>query len=387
MTAEKNRQIKVAGALIGDIVHEPFARVKYGYLFAALEKLVTLVVVHDATLRGADRLFNAAQTFNLDRRVWRECFYKNMPAFRRRSQKTAVFFHKLDPQPDIVLQLGATFDTTHDDAAYQTIIYADYTARLSARKPAAGRSPFTPAQCAEWQTLEQASYQRAVHICTRSAFVRRSIIDDYGIAADKVSVIGGGANLAEIPPLLPKLAHPPTALFIGKEFYRKGGDLLLTAFARIRQELPDARLLMVTDGPIPEELSLNGVEIIPPTWDREIIKALYRQADLFVLPSRLETWGDVLLEAMAYGLPCIGVADDAMSEIIISEQTGLIVPPEDVDGLQEALQRLLQNRDECKRLGAQAHQRFLEIYTWDKVAEQLYDVMEKVVRPYRVGER
>ena len=93
----------------------------------------------------------------------------------------------------------------------------------------------------------------------------------------------------------------PTALFIGQDFHRKGGDLLLSAFAQVRQHVPQARLLCLTKGPIPAELPLDGVEVFEAEWDRDLVKQLYHQADLFVLPSRLETWGDVLLEAMAYG--------------------------------------------------------------------------------------
>ena len=94
---------------------------------------------------------------------------------------------------------------------------------------------------------------------------------------------------------------------------------------------------MLTEGNIPDHLPLDGVEIIPPTWDRTIIANLYRRAHCFVLPSRLETWGDVFLEAMSYSLPCIGVDDEAMREVIDHQKTGLVVPPENTEALAQAL--------------------------------------------------
>jgi len=363
---------RVVGALVGDIVREPEAHTKYQYLFEAVGQHFPLVGVHDATLRGVPRLINALQVIHPDWQRWRERFYKNVSAFQIRSQQAAAYLESLQGQADVVLQVGVLFDARWNEDLLPSVIYTDYTACLSAQKPSAGRSPFTPRQLEQWVALERRAFERATHICTRSELVRTSVIDDYGIPPERVTAIGGGVNFATLPkPALGKNEGTPTALFIGKDFYRKGGDLLLEAFALVRSQLPQARLLLLTGEAIPKNLPLEGVELIQPHWDRALIESLYRRADIFVLPSRLETWGDVLLEAMAYNLPCIGVAGQSMEEIIENDVTGLIVPPEDIESLATALSQLLSNTELRCQLGLAARQRIEQTYTWPHVVERL----------------
>jgi glycosyltransferase involved in cell wall biosynthesis len=375
-----NRRPQVAGVVIGDIFREPNAQVKYGFFFEAVKQQFPLVDIYDATLRGPARLFNAVRSFHPNRSYWRERFYKNIWAFQTRSRLVAAHLRSLGDQVDVVLQVGVLFDACWGCMGIPNVIYTDYTAHLSAQKQEHGRSPFTQRQREQWIELERQAFRRAAHICTRSQFVRASIIADYGIDSDRVSVIGGGANFAKLPtPEMHKKGRP-TVLFIGKDLYRKGGDLLLKAFARARLQAPQARLLLVTEDSVDDCLPLDGVEVIRATWNRSVIEALYRRADLFVLPSRLETWGDVLLEAMAYELPCIGVAGEAMEEIIQDGATGLIVPSNDVGALTAALSRLLTDEPLRQRWGQAARQRLEIKYTWPRVVEQIAPIIEAAAK-------
>jgi glycosyltransferase involved in cell wall biosynthesis len=190
-------------------------------------------------------------------------------------------------------------------------------------------------------------------------------------------VVGGGVNFSPLPePVLHRDEDRPTVLFIGKELFRKGGDLLLQAFAESRRQIPEARLIFVTNDPIPEYLPTEGVEVVIPTWKRDVIARCYQRSNVLVLPSRLETWGDVLLEAMVYGLPCIGVTGQAMEEIIVNEETGLIVPPEDVSALATTLTRLLADPALRREWGQKARQRAEAEYTWEKVVSRSVEVIK-----------
>ncbi len=361
----------VIGALVGDVVRAPSARTKFGLLFAAVARRLSLTQVYDADLRGWARALNAVQVFHPNRQRWKERFQQNVPAFVARSRQMTQRLRALRDPHAVVLQGGALFDAS--DAGLPVVIYTDYTAALAARKPASGRSPFSASQRDAWIALERRALERATHICTRGQFVREAILADYHIAPERVTAIGGGVNFATLPECAPRLrAAAPTALFIGKDFFRKGGDLVLRAFAQVRAQVPGAELLMLTAGAIPAELPRAGVHVIAPTWDRAVIETLYRRADVFVIPSRLETWGDVLLEAMAFGVPCVGVAGEAMEEIIVPEQTGAIVPPENVDALAAQLVRVLRDRALGARWGLAARARVEQNYTWDRVVERLY---------------
>lgn len=381
-TGMVERRPRIVGVVAGDIVKEAGNRTKYGLLFKAVENAFPLVEVYNAALQGPARLLNALMVIHPNRRRWQERFYQNVAAFRLRSQRVTRHLRSLDEHADLVLQVGGLFDARWNDAPLPNIIYTDYTMCLSARKPTAGRSPLNAQQLHQWVTLEQHAYQRALHICTRGEFVRTSIIKDYGIDPKRVTAIGGGVNFERLPEIGDRsVPRPPTALFIGIDFYRKGGDLLLQAFAQARAQIPNARLLLVTGEDIPAELPRAGVEVLKPTWDRSAVAALYQQADVFVLPSRLETWGDVLLEAMAYGLPCIGVAGEAMEEIIEHSTTGLIVPADDSKTLGDALVHLLSDEQRRLQMGQSARQRIERHYTWDHVVARLASIIEGVARP------
>ncbi len=374
--------LRVLGALVGNIHTQPSARVKYGLLFAALARQNEVVDVHDVTLRGLPRVLNALSVFHPRWPRWRQNFYHNIPAFSERSRQFARQLRRW-PGIDVILQEGVLFDATGNGVP--TVIYTDYTDRLLQRQARVGRLYLSPAEHERWIALEQQAYQRAAHICTRSALVRDSIIHDYGLPPERVSAIGGGVNFETLPALSPRaLTAAPTALFIGKELHRKGGDVLLRAFARARARVPEARLLLLTGEALPPDVPTAGVEVIAPTWERAAIAALYQRADVFVLPSRLETWGDVLLEAMAFGLPGIGAAGQAMEEIIETERTGLIVPGGDEEALAEALGRLFTDTPLRHALGQAARRAVEERYTWERVAERLTSVLMRASRPLPV---
>jgi glycosyltransferase involved in cell wall biosynthesis len=372
------RRPRIVGALVGDVTHEPGARTKYGFLFEALGRRFPLVGVYNANLRGAARWVMALLMAHPNRRQWQKRFYGNIKGFQLRSQQSAAYLQSLKGKADVVLQVGVLFDARWRNMSLPSVIYTDYTMRLSTRNSAA-RLALNPEA---WIALERQAYERARHICTRGQFVRESIIRDYGISPERVTAIGGGVNFATLPEAIPRPnSSPPTALFIGKELHRKGGDLLLQAFAQARSQAPGARLLFLTADPLPADLPLEGVEVIPPTWDRNEIAGLYRRADLFVLPSRLETWGDVLLEAMAHSLPCIGVSGQAMEDMIEEGKTGLNVPPGDVEALAAALVRLFCDGRLRQQWGLAARQKIEKDYTWDRVVERLAPFIEMAAQP------
>jgi glycosyltransferase involved in cell wall biosynthesis len=318
--------------------------------------------------------------FHPDVTLWKERFYQNVPSFKLRSQNAAAALRKAAGMVDAVFQIGVLWDTLWDDPSIPSVIYTDYTSTLASRKPEWGRSPLSPADLSVWLGMEKKAYQRSAHICTRGQYVRQSVIADYGIPDSKVTAIGGGVNFDTLPEITSKMeAKSPTALFIGKDFFRKGGDTLLKAFKVVRESVPDARLIMVTSGIPRVDYDLTGVELVEPTWDRERICDLYRQADCFVLPSRLETWGDVILEAMAFGLPCIGVSGEAMSEIIEDGKTGLIVPVDDQKALENALRHLLSNREFRNQCSSAARERVEEMYTWEMVSKTLVPIVESAI--------
>jgi glycosyltransferase involved in cell wall biosynthesis len=363
--------------LVGNIVSEPSAAAKYGLLFRALERVYGPICTHDLTLRKADRLWNALLSFHPDQRLWKERYFKSPGAFASRSRRASRIIDAQDTPVDLILQVGALFDSGRGQPDAPVVIYTDYTARLSANAPYRFRSPFSAKELRQRIEYEQQAFLHAHHIFTRSRLVRRDIVDRYRIPAQRVSVVGGGVNLPELPALVERSStRQPVILFVGSDFVRKGGDLLLRAFAMLRPEFPAARLQVLTRAAIPHRLPLAGVEMVSPVWDRELLARLYTEADLFALPARLETWGDVILEAAAYGLPCIGTRGQPMEEIIKHGETGLLVQPDNVEELAAAVRRLLSDADLRRQMGLEARNTVLSEFTWDAVVQRMAPVLD-----------
>jgi glycosyltransferase involved in cell wall biosynthesis len=152
-------------------------------------------------------------------------------------------------------------------------------------------------------------------------------------------------NAAGISTDAPALPSQPVVLAVGRHVAQKGFDLLLKAWATVSRTVPAARLRIVGDGPLrPEherlaaQLRLASVEWYGPTAQ---VEALYRDAAVFVLPSRYEGMPLALLEAQALGVPAVAFDCPTGPGEILTADTGRLVPPGDVTGLALALVELL----------------------------------------------
>jgi glycosyltransferase involved in cell wall biosynthesis len=369
--------------LATDVKRKFINRVKYLPMLEALGRRFQIVGIHDASLRGVPRLWNALRCFHPGVKRWKQRFYMNVPAFEGASRRARDLIRRdvaLGRKPDLVLQMGVLFDSCGGGTSLPHVIYADHTAELAARKPEFGRKASDEEQHAKWIELENRAYHSATHIFAFSSRVRDSLIDTYSVPPERVTVVGGGANVVPLPDVAGLQRRGDTVLFVGNEFQRKGGDVLLRAFQLVRQRVPLARLLLVTRDRIPPHLPLEGVQVIYSRNDRELILDLFRRADVFALPSRLETWGDVLLEAMAFCLPCVGTDGNSMEEIIVDGQTGFVVAQESPDALAGAIVKLLTDAGCRTTFGAAGRARVASGFTWDHVAARIARAVGSMAR-------
>jgi glycosyltransferase involved in cell wall biosynthesis len=147
----------------------------------------------------------------------------------------------------------------------------------------------------------------------------------------------------------------PRFLFVGGDFVRKGGPDLLNAW-RAAGLHESASLEIVTDwpmtGPLPAGVTITRrVQPHSAAW-----RACWARADVFVMPTRNEAFGLVYQEAAAAGLPAIGTRHNAVPEIIVEGETGLLVPVQDVGALAAAMRILAEAPDLRHRMGTRARQ-------------------------------
>lgn len=272
---------------------------------------------------------------------------------------------------DVVLQNGALFSPGLPPPR-RYVIYLDQTRAQEERRavvPAAGL-PAPPAWGEAWRAREGAAYRGAAALAAFSRHAARSLVEDYGVPMERVHVVGAGANV--LPAEVERRDDGRTIAFVGREFERKGGAVLLDAFARLRRVRPRARLLVI--GPRRMRLVPEGVLQLGPE-PVDALPGLFAQATVFALPTLAEPFGIAFLDAMACALPCVGTRVGAVPEIIEEGRTGLIVPPADPAALAAALDRLLDRPEEARAMGARGRERVRERFTWARVGRRLADVL------------
>ncbi len=348
------------------------------YLLTALAARYRVSAMIRPELTNLQRLNVAVGTFRPSRSAWSEQFYKSHRGYRMRSANASRLRAELNRPQDVVLQVHNLFEMT----GARSLLYVDCTHEQSARQWPAW-NPLRGAGLARWYAREQRAYAQAEHIFAFSQQTRQSLITSYAVTPERVSVVGAGANLDRLPLLAPvnRGQHDPAGtmnvLFVGNDFARKGGHVVLKAFADVHRQLPRARLQLV--GTNPGIGPHAGVEVLGRIYDRERVSELYRQASVFVLPSFFDPMPLVLLEAMAYGLPCITTSSVGIPDIITHGRDGLMIPTGDAHALSQALLRMLTNPEVAARIGAAARRRVDEAFTWDHVIDRMAPVLDRMM--------
>jgi len=206
------------------------------------------------------------------------------------------------------------------------------------------------------------------------------------------SVVYNGIRIEDFQSEAP-YAHPrPYILGIGRQVLQKGFDVLIEAFAAAGIDSHD--LLLAGAGPereplerLAEKRAVAGRVRFLGRADRPAAVALFRGCSFFVLPSRQEPLGIVNLEAMAAGKAVVGSRTGGVPEIVADGETGLLVPPGDIEALAGALRKLAADAPLRERLGMAGRER-VRRFTWEAVAasyRQVYDAALAARRNAKAG--
>jgi glycosyltransferase involved in cell wall biosynthesis/predicted metal-dependent phosphoesterase TrpH len=211
-----------------------------------------------------------------------------------------------------------------------------------------------------------------------------------GFAEDRLRVWGRGVDAELFTPLrrseglrarlVPDGA--PLLLYVGRISDEKRLQVLLDAFGLLAGDLPDLRLAIVGDGPAREQLEATappGVAFLGELRGRELAQ-VYATADVFCFPSTTDTFGQVLLEAAAAGLPSVAADAGGAPELVRPGATGLLVPPNDARTFAKALDELVRDSTLRSRLGAAAREWALD-WTWERSHAQLLDAYHEAAGP------
>jgi glycosyltransferase involved in cell wall biosynthesis len=210
-------------------------------------------------------------------------------------------------------------------------------------------------------------YDRARACCFVTHWAARSAVEDYGLPADRVHVVGCGPNRVLAP-----VEHDwsaPRFLFVGKDFERKNGPLVLQAFAAVRERHPGATLEMVGRHPrIDQEgVIAHGFLSLERPDEAAKVDALFARATCFVMPSQAEPAGYVFAESLAAGIGSIGTRNGGSATII--GDAGVTIDPADLGALTEQMLRFCEP-DQAAAFAAAARLR-APLFTWRATAQRV----------------
>lgn len=234
---------------------------------------------------------------------------------------------------------------------------------------------------------------------------RDNLLLDYYAASEKISVIPCGVNLEQFRPLdrtatraaIGLTQDDPIALYVGRFAPLKGLDILLAAVARLKERLPNLKLLVAGgDGPQStgtldlieqsKHLGIGQQVAFVGRIEHDDLPNYYNAADLLVVPSHYESFGLVVLEALACGTPVAATRFGAAETVLQPDRNGAIIAGPDAVSVAEAMHRQL-TRSTQKRLPRRHIRKTVTAFDWRRIAASVADLYHQLVDDHIDSER
>lgn len=206
----------------------------------------------------------------------------------------------------------------------------------------------------------------------------REIYGQHGVPLHKVDVIYPGFAVPSVPDR-PADRESVRFVFVGREFTRKGGPLVIKAFERVREKHKHVSLRIVTRD-FEHIEPMTGLEVLPFMDREQLYHRIYPEADVFVMPTEAEGWGFTNAEAMSFGLPVISTGINAIPEIVEDGVTGMLIEPGDGEALACAMNRLAESRGRREEMGGRGRERFLARFTRERFRSRLGEFYAAALR-------
>jgi glycosyltransferase involved in cell wall biosynthesis len=216
----------------------------------------------------------------------------------------------------------------------------------------------------------------------------KSSLAEHGFNLPDMQLIPNGVDITRFNPAHVDNAidgREQVAVCVAKLRYEKGIDVLLQAWCLVHQQAPQARLIIVGSGYLQTQLECMAKELgiaasVEFAGLQSDVPAQLHRGSLAVLPSRWEGMPNALLEAMACGLPCVATRVSGSEDIIQHGVNGLLVGPEDYQGMAQALLTLLHDRLLAQRYGQAARETVERHYSFEQVMDRYVELYQRIAK-------
>jgi len=240
--------------------------------------------------------------------------------------------------------------------------------------------------------LERLANRMTDLIVANSEAVKRDVLRQEKLEPSRVRVIYNGvdSSLYEFPPdpaLRASLGIPEQTRIVGvvaNLIHYKGHRFFLQACSDVKRKIPEARFLLIGDGPLRGALQslardLGLEEEVLFLGIRQDIPQLLSLMDVAVLPSLEEGFPNAVLEAMAAGKPVVATEVGGVPELVVPGKTGLLVSPGDPQGLASAITALLQDAARAQELGRAGRDRVRAEFGLDRMVRETEELYEELL--------
>ena len=233
-------------------------------------------------------------------------------------------------------------------------------------------------------TFSRATFHIVDHIICYSN-IEKENIEILGIDPKKISVIHNGIDTTLFTPRASeKNADKKQILWVGRFVTGKGVEYLIEAFLLVLKKSPGTHLVLVGVGPEKtaiekriRKLHLHSSVIFIDYLDNEELPGVYRNSDVFVLPSLMEGVPRTILEAMACGVPVVTTNLPHLVGII--DGAGLVVPPKEPTLLADAILTILEDSSLAEKMGQQGRRKIEQEYSWEDTVGKVLALYESVI--------
>ncbi len=224
-------------------------------------------------------------------------------------------------------------------------------------------------------------------IIVPSNFLRNELLRFYSVSEDKIVRIYNGVNLSVFYPMemKNKVKDDFVLFFTGGDSYRKGTDILISAFIQLKERYKNIKLIVsgtLSMNRFSDTFLKNGIVMGEDIIFKGRIPYLempryYNMCDVFIMPSYHETFCSAVAEAMACGKPVVATNDTAMPEVV--GDCGFLVDPGDVDGFVDAISKLLDDAALRRKMGQRARRRAEKHFSLDRVIKDYLRLFRALV--------
>jgi glycosyltransferase involved in cell wall biosynthesis len=319
---------------------------------------------------GLERFVPALRSNWSIRASWRA--RRALAAARRRGPLDVVFFHT---QVTSLFSVGTMHETPSVISMDATPINYDSLGEFYGHHQA----PNTFLERQKYK-LNRRAYQAAAGLVTWSNWAKRSLVDDYGVDSACVRVIPPGASSTyfqvgarRVRTIGADATSPTRILFVGGDFARKGGQLLIDLMRSPVGLQCQLDIVSNVESPAMPNVSVHrGL-----TANSGALQDLFARADLFALPTYADCLGIVVEEAAASGLPSIVTNVGGVPESVVDGESGIVIPTGDAAALQQAVVALVGDPSRRHQMGRAAHRLATTRFNADENNHAIVDFLKE----------